>query len=194
MRHTWIGVLLAACTVATAAIAAERAPDYKVGDRLAPKPAASTPAGFKEVPWDALVPKDWNPAKEFQGLNLGAMDDADPKAIAALEKLRAAWDNAPVVPALNGQRVRIAGFMVPLETQQGLVSEFLLVPYFGACTHTPPPPANQIVHVFPTKPYKSEQGMDAVWVHGALETTRARTDLGNAGYRMRAEVITPYKR
>jgi hypothetical protein len=112
----------------------------------------------------------------------------------ALGELRAAWDNAPVVSALNGARIRIAGFMVPLEGQKGTVSEFLLVPYFGACIHTPPPPANQIIHVVPAKPYKTTQGMDAVWVSGTLETTRSDTGLGNAGYRMKAELVTPYKK
>jgi uncharacterized protein len=169
-------------------------PEYRVGDRLPQKPAAGAPANYKETPWDALVPADWNPAKEFGAVNLGNLDDSDPRAVAALEKLRQAWDNAPVVPALNGTRVRIAGFMVPLEGHQGLVSEFLLVPYFGACIHTPPPPANQIIHVLPARPYKSEQGMDAVWISGVLETTRADTGMGNAGYRMKAELVTPYKR
>jgi hypothetical protein len=95
---------------------------------------------------------------------------------------------------MNGVRIRLAGFMVPLDGARGVVSEFLLVPYFGACIHTPPPPANQIIHVFPAKPYKTEYGMDAVWVNGVLETTRSDTGLGHAGYRMKAELITPYKR
>jgi uncharacterized protein len=184
---------LAAALAIGMATAAEKS-EYRLGDRLPQKPAASAPAGYKEIPWDALVPADWNPAKEFAGLNFATMSDADPRAIAALEKLRAAWDNAPVVPSLNGTRVRIPGFLVPLESQQGMVREFLLVPYFGACIHTPPPPANQIIHVFPAKPYKTEQGMDAVWVSGIMETTRTDTGLGVAGYRIKADLVTPYKR
>lgn len=189
-------ILYAACFAAAVAAGLAAAADkseYRVGDRLQQKPAAAVP-GYREVRWEALVPKDWNPAKDLAGLDLGALNDADPRAMAALEKLRAAWDNAPIVPALDGERMRIAGFMVPLETRQGSVSEFLLVPYFGACIHTPPPPANQIIHVRTARPYKTEHGMDAVWVHGTLEAAPARTDLGHAGYRMQAEHITPYKR
>lgn len=186
--------LLVAGVFAGGLAAAADKPDYRVGDRLPQKPAAAAPSTYKETPWDDLVPANWNPAKEFAAVNFGSLDDSDPRAIAALEKLREAWDNAPVVPALNGKRVRIAGFMVPLESHEGLVSEFLLVPYFGACIHTPPPPANQIIHVLPARPYKSAQGMDAVWISGVLETTRAGTDMGNAGYRMKAELVTPYKR
>ena len=175
------------------ASAAEKS-EYKIGDRLPQKPAAGAPAGYKEIQWDTLVPADWNPAKELGGLDLSTLSDSDPRAIRALEQLRKAWDNAPIVPALNGSRVRIAGFMVPLESARGLISEFLLVPYFGACIHTPPPPANQIIHVIPAKPYKAEQFMEAVWINGVLETTRAETGLGAAGYRMKADVITPYKK
>jgi hypothetical protein len=176
----------------SAANAAEK-PEYKLGDRL-PQKSATAPAGYKEVPWDSLVPANWDPAKELGSLDLSTLSDSDPRATKALEKLKAAMDNAPVVPALNGSRIRIAGFMVPLDGLRGQITEFLLVPYFGACIHTPPPPANQIIHVMPAKPYKTDQGMEAVWISGTLETVRAETGMGNAGYRMKAEVVTPFKR
>ena len=98
------------------------------------------------------------------------------------------------VGALNGSRIRIPGFIVPLENQRGQITEFLLVPYFGACIHTPPPPSNQIIHVLPVKPLKNEQTMDAVWVSGVLETTRSDTGMGSAGYRMKAETVAPYRK
>ncbi|MGI9201102.1 MAG: DUF3299 domain-containing protein [Woeseiaceae bacterium] len=52
-----------------------------------------------------------------------------------------------VVKELDGTFVRIPGYAVPLELSGSKVTEFLLVPYVGACIHTPPPPPNQIVHV-----------------------------------------------
>jgi len=52
-----------------------------------------------------------------------------------------------VVKELNGQKVSIPGYLLPLEITGSSVTEFLLVPYFGACIHAPPPPPNQIVHV-----------------------------------------------
>jgi hypothetical protein len=184
-------LIAAALSLPAAAIAAEA--EYKLGDRLPQKSGAVT-AGYKEVPWDALVPASWDPAKELGALDLSTLSDSDPRAIKALEKLKAAMDNAPVVPAINGSRVRIAGFMVPLDGIRGQITEFLLVPYFGACIHTPPPPSNQIIHVVPVKPYKTDQGMEAVWISGTIETVRAETGMGNAGYRMKAEVVTTYKR
>lgn len=193
-RGRSLAALVAALTfgMCGSSLAADKA-EYKIGDRL-PQKSAPANTTYKEVPWEALMPADWNPAKDFEKLNLGNLSDSDPRAIKALEQLRAAMDNAPVVPALNGSRVRIAGFMVPLDGLRGQISEFLLVPYFGACIHTPPPPANQIIHVTPVKPYKSDQGMDAVWISGVIETVRSDTGMGAAGYRMRAEVVSPYKR
>jgi hypothetical protein len=193
IRRVILGGLAGSCVLATLGLYAAESPGYKVGDRLQQKPGTDG-SGYKETAWDALMPADWNPAKDFQALDLANLSDSDPRAAKALEQLRSALDNAPVVSTLNGTRIRIAGFTVPLESARGQISEFLLVPYFGACIHTPPPPANQIIHVTPVKPFKTDQAIAAVWVSGALETVRSETGLGNAGYRMRAEAIIPYTR
>ncbi len=73
---------------------------------------------------------------------------------------------------LAGKDVRILGYVIPLAFEKEKVTEFLLVPYYGACVHTPPPPANQIVFV------RSELGTEidglftAVWVEGRLGVER----------------------
>ena len=71
--------------------------------------------------------------------------------------------------------------------------EFLLVPYFGACIHTPPPPANQIVHVRSQTPVKGLRSMDAVWVSGTLQIDSTKTDMGVSGYAMIAHQVQAYK-
>src|ERR1700719_1595353 len=73
------------------------------------------------------------------------------------------------------------------------VREFLLVPYFGACIHVPPPPANQIVHVVVAKTVKNVKLMAAVWVSGTIHTVRAETRMGSSAYEMSANLIEPYK-
>ena len=157
------------------------------------KPAAAVLAGApRTITWDALVPAGWDPFKDFKDLNFQAMDDGDPRATAMLKKMRDVWDNAPVNTALVGQTVRIPGFVVPLEdTKEGL-KEFLLVPYFGACVHSPPPPANQIVHVLPRSPAKGLRSMDAVWITGTLSTGRTDSYMGAASYRIEALSVAPY--
>ncbi len=169
-------------------------PDYSVGDRLLSSKKPPTKEGFKEVDWEVLVPKDWDPMKDMKNLDLSQMDDADPRVMKAMERMKKIWSDAPVEPSLNGARIRIPGFIVPLDAQRKELKEFLLVPYFGACIHTPPPPANQIIHGVAVKRLKEAEMMSAVWVSGTLETVRSDTEFGTSGYRLKAELITPYKR
>lgn len=189
MNRMVLRVLLAA---ALGALAPAWAADYQVGDKLAPKPAARTGA-FEAITWEQLVPKDWDPAKDFKNLDLSTLQDGDPRAQRALEQLRAAWDNAPIVPGLDGRRVRIPGFVVPLEGTENQLREFLLVPYFGACIHTPPPPANQVLHAVAATPVKGLRSMDPVWINGTLRAVPARTSMGSAGYRIEVDAAEPYR-
>ena len=72
---------------------------------------------------------------------------------------------------LMGKSVKIPGFAVPLEGDDGFeyVKEFLLVPTFGACIHVPPPPPNQVIHVILDKSVHFEKLLYAVWITGIIE-------------------------
>ena len=158
----------------------------------APAKPAATPGAPRTITWDALVPAGWDPFKDFKDLNFQMLDDGDPRAAAMMKKMRDVWDNAPVNTALVGQSVRIPGFIVPLEDSKEGLKEFLLVPYFGACIHSPPPPANQIVHVLPKSPAKGFRSMDAVWITGTLSTGRTDSYMGAASYRIESVSVVPY--
>lgn len=73
-----------------------------------------------------------------------------------------------VNPDLDGQSVRISGYALPLRHRGKAVTEFLLVPWIGACIHTPPPPPNQIVLVTLEKPRRFYSRFSAVTVEGLL--------------------------
>jgi hypothetical protein len=195
--------LLAAAAWAPAGAQADRRaganpPEYRVGDRLEParadKAAPKESGRYREVKWDELISPSWNPEAIIKALNLDMMMDGDPRANAALEKLRQEWDNAPGNPTLNGAEVKIPGFVVPLEREGNALREFLLVPYFGACIHVPPPPANQVVHVVARKPIPNTATMDAVWVSGKLGLFPSKTQMGNSSYRLEAVAVEPYAR
>ena len=145
---------------------------------------AQTGPAPKTITWDALVPKDWDPTKPFRDAKLGTMVDGDPRSNEMLKRMRETWDNAPTNAEMDGANVRIPGYLVPLEETKGETREFLLVPYFGACIHSPPPPANQIIHVKMSKPAKGLKSMDAVWVSGTMKTFRGDTSMGVSGYQM----------
>lgn len=149
-----------------------------------------------ELDWDALLPPDSNPEKimEKYGDDIADLDDSDPRAKKLLDELEAIWKKAPVVKKLDGKRVKLPGFVVPLEGDGQKLSEFLLVPYYGACIHVPPPPANQTVYVtVPKGDARIRHAFDTVWVTGTMSAKPFTSDLATAGYQIKAESVTPYE-
>jgi hypothetical protein len=103
---------------------------------------------------------------------------------------------------LEGKTVRIPGFLLPLEFDNDRVTEFFLVPYVGACIHTPPPPPNQIVYVRTEQGYTPEGGLYApVWVNGLLKNERSESSLNYidgssnipSSYSLNATTVEPYE-
>ena len=102
---------------------------------------------------------------------------------------------------IDGERIRIPGYALPLEFDGTRVRDFLLVPYVGACIHTPPPPLNQIVFVSAAKSFESEGLFSPVWVEGTISTSGGSHDLSfvdgqaaiEVGYTVDAAKIEPYK-
>lgn len=147
----------------------------------------------QELEWEALVPEGWRPDEVLQQYDVEQLDDSDPRAAELMSKLQALWDEAPVVKALDGKKVKLPGFVVPIEGDGEAVSEFLLVPYYGACIHVPPPPANQTVYVVTGNEGAAVRKLfDTVWVTGILSAKSNRSDLANAGYTLRASKVEPY--
>jgi len=109
-----------------------------------------------------------------------------------------------VVPALDGKQISMSGFILPIEYDGTKVTEFLLLPWEGACIHTPPPPQNQIVHVFvDEKIARESQGLfELVNITGTINTDQKTESLYvvdgtmdiNMGYTMQAKIIEPIKK
>jgi hypothetical protein len=148
-------------------------------------------AARQALAWPDLVPADWDPMKSWRGRDLARVSDADPRARALLDEMADAWSHAPTRPELEGRAVQLNGYVVPLELGWGGMREFLLVPYAGACIHTPPPPSNQIVHVRAAQAVKGLRAMDVVTVGGTLRIQHLETDQGASGYRLEAVHVAP---
>ena len=152
----------------------------------------------RRLEWDDLMPADWDPFEALDEVFASAtaspeeLMDGTEAAERMMAAYRAAVASAPVVGELDGQRVQLPGFVVPLDFSGTAIGEFLLVPYYGACIHTPPPPANQIVHVRLDEPYPLEDTFEPVWVTGTLRTERMLHEVGDAGYVMEAVEVAPY--
>lgn len=84
-------------------------------------------------------------------------------------------EGSKLATELAGKEVEISGFLLPVDREGDLVYEFLLFPWAGACSHTPPPPPNQVVHVWPAKPFRMKETYQIVAITGALKTELEKT-------------------
>ena len=159
-----------------------------------PKNAADgTVTQIRELDWSELMPKDYDPNRVLADVDISEFSDGDPQALRYSKMLRDAWDDAPVVSQLDGQSVKIPGFAVPIEYDEKNISQFLLVPYFGACIHSPAPPSNQIINVRSNDTgIKPDSIWDPIWVTGVLRTERLQSEVGDASYSIEAAIIEPY--
>jgi hypothetical protein len=169
-----------------------------VVDRDAARSAAATEQGtadgVSEIEWDALIPEDYRPDKLMAEFDVDALSDDDPRAAELMAKLKALWDEAPVREELDGNAVKLPGFVVPVEGDDKETTGFLLVPYYGACIHVPPPPANQTVYVVTEKGKGAPPGLfDVVWVTGTMSVQRIANDIAEAGYTIYASDVAPYE-
>lgn len=160
--------------------------------KTAPNAVADNLAEALELDWESLVPPGFEEAIIATEQELASLEDEDPRAEALMAKLRDEWAKAPVVDALDNSLVKLPGFVVPLEGDGQQVRQFLLVPYYGACIHEPPPPANQTVLVDAPNDTRIRSAFETVWIYGRLRVERADTEMATAGYRIQAQKIEPY--
>ena len=159
---------------------------------------AQTP-GYQKITWDDLLNEEWYQQMKKDMASYGRMaflKDGSEEAEKLMASMRKKLDEAPISTKYINQKIRMPGFVVPLDAMRNGQREFLLVPYFGACIHTPPPPANQIVLVTPhpqLKLSKTLESMDVIWVEGELKDTRNKTSSGVSGYALEAIQVYPYK-
>ena len=102
----------------------------------------------------------------------------------------------PELGQLINAEARVPGYMVPLEDNLFAATEFLLVPYPGACIHVPPPPPNQLVHVTMDggKTTKLKSLYDPVWVQGIVRIGEIQNSYGAVSFfQMTATQIEPYR-
>ena len=107
----------------------------------------------------------------------------------------AALESTNIKAEFDKQSVRIAGFIVPVEyDEKQVITEFFLVPYFGACIHVPPPPPNQIIYVKYPRGLTLDVLYDPFWIEGELKTEIVENDLAVSAYALAADAVKPYEK
>ena len=132
--------------------------------------------------WADLMPADYEP--RYQDFPW-TVEDGEAMMQTTLQE-------TPLVEELDGETVKVSGYVVPLAGDEAAISEFLLVPFLGACVHVPPPPANQIVYVKPKYPLLSAESWDVVSVVGTLSAEGRTSEFGAVGYEMQEALLTEF--
>ncbi|MGP1275758.1 MAG: DUF3299 domain-containing protein [Caulobacterales bacterium] len=146
--------------------------------------------GAREIVWADLLPEGESERlarlQQMQAIELG-FEHFGAEQLPQIMSFAA-------VEELDGQRVRLGGYILPFDYfSGGRVTRFLLVPYVGACIHVPPPPPNQLVYVETSEPVEVEGLWDPIYAEGVIRIQRQDTDLAAVAYTLELESITPYR-
>ncbi len=175
-----IAPLFAALSVALAAAAPVLAQDAS---------QMSSPA-YQDLAWSDLLPEgEAQRIAELQQLQAlqNGFDHFGSEAMPQIQTFN-------VVDALDGQRVRLGGYVLPFDfTGSRQITRFLLVPYVGACVHVPPPPPNQLVFVTTDTPVEVDGLWDPVFAEGIMRTTGHENELGDTAYTLELINLSPYE-
>ncbi|WP_297821617.1 DUF3299 domain-containing protein [uncultured Paraglaciecola sp.] len=160
---------------------------------------------FQTIEWVALIPEDdldalLNPPDFLKDIADGSDQDSvdllqkNTQLDAKGKRFQKALVSTNVVNEYDGKSIRIPGFIVPLESAgERIVTEFFVVPYFGACLHMPPPPPNQIIHVVVNEGIELENLYDPFWFEGQLALKTIETETGVSVYAMILHQVIPYQ-
>ena len=148
-------------------------------------PHAASAATPRTVTWEDLIPEGV-PYGEIIGQ--GEIDAINDRWLPEFDE-----NASKLSKDLDGAYIKMPGYVLPLDLSTTGVTSFIMVPYVGACIHTPPPPANQLVFVDSEKPWPSDKLWDPVWVTGRIRHELQSTTLADIGYAMQAELIEVYE-
>lgn len=158
---------------------------------------------FESIEWTDLVPPDdleamLNPPEYIYDIEEGSEEDVAVQQIKSTDtesedRYQQALVSTKIIPEYNERKVRIPGFIVPIEfSDEQVVTTFFLVPFFGACIHYPPPPPNQIIFAEFEQGIRLEVLYDPFFVEGTLYTTLIENELATSAYSMEVATIKPY--
>ena len=158
--------------------------------------SATARAELAETDWLQLLPASDRQAlenmpeishdtAEGEGVftNKGGLKQAD-------KQMPAVMYSSKTVATMDGKKIRIGGYPVPLESDaKGRSTLFFLVPYPGACIHVPPPPPNQLILVRYPKGIALDDIYEPLWVDGTLHIETVNNDLADAAYALDARSV-----
>lgn len=198
-------------TEAQTVAAPRQANDPQVGDRI-PQPDTTSESsnrlavagaamndamsrGVREIGWEELMPEgEEERLAELYQQQMAMLYSGGPIAEGSAADQMIQIGTFNTVKELNQTKVRIPGYTVPFEFgAKAEITEFLLVPYYGACLHAPPPPPNQTVFIMADEPIRLRDLAQAVWIEGTIYTQTQESELADAAYTIKIDKIETYE-
>ena len=183
-----LALCMLACSVVVACSEDTTRTDTAETDLVAVDPNAEA----ELLAWSDLLPD-----QDLEALEALSEGRADPSLMSMLgqqSEVEGQVGTFNVVEDLDGAVVRMPGYILPLDfSENSSAREFLLLPYHGACVHTPPPPPNQIVYLRSPELIRFNSLWEPVWVEGRIELERVDTDLAATAYSMVVRSVEPYQ-
>jgi len=161
-------------------------------------------SAFDRLDWKDLIPPKelealLNPPSYYNELEDGSLEDQISNKLKSTvdpdtdDPYQQALVSTNIVKEMNGRAVQIPGYVVPLEFDDDqTITQFFLVPFFGACFHLPPPPPNQIVYVNYPEGLKLDSLYDPFFISGILNTSLIENDVATAAYTMQMQSYEKY--
>ena len=138
--------------------------------------------GYAELEWTRMMPKE-----DYEQLQHA------PPVVHIGNKQGKQIGTLHTIAALDGRKVRLSGYVVPLASDdQNRMTEFFFVPFYGACIHVPPPPPNMMVHVVLVHGIDAPQLWDPYWLRGVLHTQTTSNSMAASAYDMQEAALLPY--
>ena len=163
--------------------------------REAERKADLAARGLTEIGWEDLMPEgEEELLMELFQQQMAMLYSGGPIAEGSAADAMVQIGTFNTVPELNEMKVRIPGYTVPFEFDaEARITEFLLVPYFGACIHAPPPPPNQTIFIMSEEPLRLRDLAQAVWIEGTLFAQTQESVLADAAYTIQLERVETYE-
>jgi len=137
---------------------------------------------YVELDWLKMMPKE----------DLDALKNPAPVQHVSRQRM-AQFGTFNTVAEVTGHKIKLPGYVVPIESDdQGRMTEFFFVPFFGACIHVPPPPPNQLVYAKLGQAIKTPQIWDPYWLRGELRVETVKNQIAGSAYTMVDAVLVPY--
>ena len=159
---------------------------------------------YSIVEWTDLMPEEdlnalLNPPSYVVDADEGSLEDQVTRGLERVmmaeedDAYQRALISEKVVAEYNGKAIKLAGFVVPLDfNDEGIVTEFFFVPYFGACIHLPPPPPNQIIFVKHKEGLTLDEIYNPIWIAGILTTSLIEDEVATSAYALDMKLFEPY--